>query len=115
MKHHSEGNARVGRLQSLIRQNPQDPFLQYALGLEWEKQLQWEAAEEIWRKLLLSHSDYLPAMQRLAELYWAQENWVKAHECATEAHICAEKLGDTHAQEIANDLLEQIEARMNEG
>jgi hypothetical protein len=54
-------------------------------------------------------------MQRLAELYWAQENWVKAHECATEAHICAEKLGDTHAQEIANDLLEQIEARMNEG
>jgi tetratricopeptide (TPR) repeat protein len=112
MMHESRGNERLERLQLLIRQNPQEPFLPYALGLEWEKQANLQRAEEIWRNLLIEHPDYLPAWQRLAELYLVQKQFINALHCTKEALRCSEKTGDHHAHETALEMLEQIAEQM---
>lgn len=101
------------RLKMLTQQNPLDPFLRYALGLEWEKHAHWQKAEQIWRDLLLKHPNYLPALHRLAELLFAQQKFTEAHAFASDALRCAESEADEHAKQVAHGLLAQIEEEMN--
>lgn len=109
-----KGNERLDRLQVLVHQNPDDPFLQYALGLEWEKRTQWEQAKQTWQQLLVKQPDYLPAWQKLSELCLMQEMLKEAFDFATEARLCAENAGDRHAANNAQALIDQILEQMNE-
>jgi tetratricopeptide (TPR) repeat protein len=108
--HESSLNERLERLQLLARANPQDPFMQYALGLEWEKLGHYQQAEQIWNNLLHQYPAYLPAHQRLARLYVLQHRLDEAFTSAQNALCFAQQTGDDHAKEIAEDVL----ARINE-
>jgi len=111
--HESCTNERLERLQLLARTNPQDPFVQYALGLEWEKLGHYHQAEQIWINLLHQYPAYLPAHQRLAGLYVLQHRLDEARASAQNALRIALQDGDAHAQETAEDLLAQIEEEYN--
>jgi Tfp pilus assembly protein PilF len=50
---------RLDRLQSFLRQRPEDPFLHYALLLEWIRLGAEEDAENALDHLLKHHPDYL--------------------------------------------------------
>lgn len=111
--HESSENTRLKRLQLLARENPKDPFIQYALGLEWEKQGCHQQAEQIWNEVLRQYPAYLPAHQRLAGLYVMQSKLDEALAAAQNALLCAQQAKDDHATEIALELLARIDEELN--
>ena len=56
-------------IKDMLAQNPSDPFLQYAMALEYEKVAEPEKAIEHIRELLETTPDYLGAYYKLGKLY----------------------------------------------
>ena len=66
-------SARIEQLKTFLEDNPQDPFLHYALALEYKEDHPQRAAE-IFRMLLSQHPGYLPAYYHAAHVFWAMED-----------------------------------------
>lgn len=60
--------ARIEQLQNFIKESPNDPFLLYALALEY-KQNQSEEARKLFEQLLREHPSYLPTYYHAALLF----------------------------------------------
>jgi tetratricopeptide (TPR) repeat protein len=63
-------NTRLQHLMELLRQDPDDPFLHYAVALEWIKS-DPETASRHFDRLLEDYPGYLPAYYQAAGLYAA--------------------------------------------
>lgn len=62
-------NLRIQHLLDLIREDPADPFCQYALGLEYASDPQRvDEAIQVFESLRNAHPDYLPTYYQLALL-----------------------------------------------
>ena len=59
---------RIVMLQKMLEENPNDPFLLYALALEHRK-LDLNQALSWFERLLQQHADYLPTYYHAAALY----------------------------------------------
>ncbi|AHM58981.1 hypothetical protein D770_03570 [Flammeovirgaceae bacterium 311] len=59
---------RIAQLQQMLQDNPQDPFLLYALALEYRNQ-DLQQAQTYFNTLLQQHPDYLPTYYHAAALY----------------------------------------------
>jgi tetratricopeptide (TPR) repeat protein len=62
---------RLDRLQTFLRERPEDPFLHYALLLEWIRLGAEEDAEKALAHLLEQHSDYLGT-------YYSAGTWLRS-------------------------------------
>lgn len=60
---------RLESLNEMIKQDPTDPFLQYALALEHEKSEDIHKAVGVLELLRQYHPDYLPTYYKLGKLY----------------------------------------------
>ncbi len=69
-----EINKRVELLQQMLKENPEDLFLNYAQALELLKEGKTDEAESILKKLLLKDESYLAAYYQLGKLYEQKEN-----------------------------------------
>ena len=60
---------RITMLNEMLKEAPQDPFLHYALALEYEKAEQIHKAVFTLETLKASHPGYLPTYYKLGKLY----------------------------------------------
>ena len=59
---------RIQYLENILKDEPEDPFVYYALGLEYFNQGTLEKAKEMFSYLLENHVDYLPVYYQAAHL-----------------------------------------------
>ena len=65
-------NDRIYELKNLLKDDPEDTFLHYALGLEYIKTGDEELALERFEILMNKYPDYLPVYYQAAHLYLAK-------------------------------------------
>lgn len=88
--------ARIQQLQNFIKESPNDPFLLYALALEY-KQEQPKLAEQYFRQLLENHPNYLPTYYHAALLFARKEEDEITEKTFQQGIALARKQQDTHA------------------
>jgi tetratricopeptide (TPR) repeat protein len=67
-------NRRVELLQQMLKENPSDPFLNYAQALEQIKEGKADEAEKVLKKILTADESYLAAYYQLGKLYEQKQN-----------------------------------------
>lgn len=62
---------RINSLLEMLRAEPKDLFLNYALGMEYMGLFNWQFAEETFLKVLQLNSEYIPVFYQLGKLHEA--------------------------------------------
>ncbi|MAY83756.1 MAG: hypothetical protein CMP59_06435 [Flavobacteriales bacterium] len=70
--------SRVEEIKKMLKTDPKDSFLYYALALEYEKEGKSEKAIDTIEELMSDDPDYLGAYYKLGQLYEAKDNLKKA-------------------------------------
>lgn len=84
---------RLEQLKQFAAEEPDDPFNHYALALEYLKNNPDEA-HEIFKRLLLSHPDYLPTYYPYAQLLAERKEVALAEQTFQNGIQAAKKAGD---------------------
>ena len=93
---------RVKQLQEMLKENPEDPFLHYAIALEYKNHDQ-ETAKKLFDSLLSIFPGYLPTYYPAAEVYIETEDYKKAKNCYEKGILLAKKLENEHSlKELKN-------------
>lgn len=93
---------RIVQLQQMLQENPQDPFLLYALALEYRKQ-DLEQANLYFSKLLQQHPAYLPTYYHAAALYTELGQPQEAKNTYEKGIALAQQQNDAHTlRELRN-------------
>lgn len=90
---HSE---RISQLLNFLKEDPNDPFLLYALATEYVK-TEPKTALSYYRQLLDQHPEYVPTYYHAAALFAELEEAEKAEDTYKKGIEAAQKAGDTHA------------------
>lgn len=69
-----KNNARIDALLGMLAQEPEDEFLNYALGLEYANNKSFDLAEVQFQKVLKNNAAYIAAYYQLGQLYVAKNN-----------------------------------------
>lgn len=70
--------SRVDEIKKMLKTDPKDSFLTYALALEYEKVNQISEATEVIEQLIQEDPEYLGAYYKLGQLYESQDKMNKA-------------------------------------
>ena len=104
-------NSRVTALQEILKENPNDAFARYALGLEYSGTGETEAALSEFKKLLAVHPDYTNG-------YFMSAQVLDRAGCGDEAQAMLEKgiesaqrSNNRHAQSEMEAMLEELRTR----
>jgi len=100
---------RLDLIQLHIKENPNDPFLQYALAKELEKNQRTQAALKQYQKLMVLFPDYLGAYYHYASLLAEEQQTEKALEISQLGIQLAEKQKDEHSKSELMSLKMNIE------
>ena len=65
-------NNRIKEIIQMLKYEPNDPFLLYALALEYHKIEDDNKTEETFDQLLNNFPDYLPTYYQAAHFYWGK-------------------------------------------
>ncbi len=87
---------RIDQLEALARESPTDPFLQYALALEWAK-TDRDRAGDYFKALLNDHPDYLPAYYQAALHFYEAGEEAACDPILEKGIVLAAKQGETKA------------------
>lgn len=68
-----ERTIRVDMILSMLKNEPEDIFLNYSLGLEYFAIQDFEKAEESLKRTIELKADYIPAFFQLGKVYEAQQ------------------------------------------
>ena len=98
--------SRREQLESLLTEDPHDPFLHYALAQEFAKE--GVAAEAITRLETMNRNfpDYVPAYFRLGQILAEEDQSAAARQILQTGIQVARKVGDLHAAGEMSQLLE---------
>ena len=88
---------RISTLRKLLDQRPEDPFIQYAIGIELVNDGKDGEASEIFDEVLLRFPDYVPTYLHAGLTFSRLEQLEKARLVLKQGAVCAEKAGDNHA------------------
>lgn len=100
---------RLEELQNMLIEDPNDVFVNYAVGLELFKTGDLEKAIEHMVALIKEHSAYIPAYFRLGQWYAEQDEMEMASEILKKALVLAHAIYDTKAAQEIQELLLFIE------
>ena len=87
---------RLKKLENFLAKDPEDPFLIYALALEWTLE-DPDKSKDYFDLLLEKHENYIGTYYHAAKLYASLGNKVKADDIFRKGIIIAEQSGDQHA------------------
>ena len=87
---------RISQLEKFLEDDPNDPFLLYALATEYVKEAP-QTALIYFEQLLLEHPDYVPTYYHAAALYSELDLQDKAEQTYKKGIQKAEKAGEAHA------------------
>ncbi len=88
---------RLERLIEMRKDDPKDPFLIYAVAMEYQKADQLELALTFYEELIENHPDYVGTYYHLAKLYEILKKIEEADACYQIGMKIARKLGENHA------------------
>jgi tetratricopeptide (TPR) repeat protein len=71
-------NNRLEEIIRMVKEDPNDPFLLYALALEYHKIENDKKTEEIYNQLLKKFPEYLPTYYQAAHFFWRKGQVEKA-------------------------------------
>ena len=100
-------NWRLNQLKSLLKEDPNDEFLQYALAQEFIKQDEIHLAVSTFEKLKAQNTQYVGLYYHLAATYLLLDKRKEALSTYQEGITVAKEINDQHA------LSELQNARMN--
>jgi tetratricopeptide (TPR) repeat protein len=98
-------DTRRQQIEEMLREDPGDAFLRYALALEHASAGDTPAAVAELRRLLEVTPEYVPAYLQLGQLLLRLDDVVAARECLRKGVTVARLAGDTHAAEEMQALL----------
>ena len=98
---------RIKLLERFIKEDPNDPFNYYALGLEYAKQDEQKALD-IFIQLIGDHRDYLPTYYQLAKLYEQVGQRERALTTYNDGIMIAKQQKDFKTQQELAAALEQL-------
>lgn len=99
---------RIDKIQSMLKENPTDSFLQHALALEYIKMGNDEGAKKLFETILLREPGYIGSYYHLAKLLERQQEEkgaVAVYEMGLKAATSA---GDQHAFNELRGALEEL-------
>lgn len=88
---------RLERLMEMRKEDPNDPFLIYAVAMEYQKAQQLELALSFYEELIEKHPEYVGTYYHLAKLYEVLKKKEEADACYQIGMKTARKVGDNHA------------------
>ncbi len=97
-------NERLEQLELLARKDPGDPFIQYAIALEYVSSNRLEEAVGILERLMDASPDYTVGYHQAGRVYEQLDQEEEARRCYERGIVVAERQGD------AKDLEEMREA-----
>jgi thioredoxin-like negative regulator of GroEL len=104
----SQQNTRRQRLEEFVAAKPNDAFSRYGLAVECMNSGDAPAAEEHFRKLIETSSDYVPAYQQLGQLLVRLGRSDEARAVLSSGMAVAQKKGDQHARSEMEALLAEL-------
>ena len=97
-------NSRLEQLELLASKDPDDPFIQYAIALEFVSSNRLEEAAAILERLMAASPDYTAGYHQAGRVYEQLDRDNEARRCYEQGIVVAERRGD------AKDLDEMREA-----
>lgn len=103
---------RISELLELLKESPDDAFLMYALGLEYEKSGENDKVLEFYSLLIKQHPNYLPTYYMFAHFLYRKGQFQKAFHIAQDGISLCERLNDSKTKLELESLLDEIEDRL---
>lgn len=100
--------SRVDLLKKYLADNPDDPFLHFALAKEFEGQQELEVAKSKYEYLVEQHAEYVGTYYHLGKLYELLEDTDKAEQCYEAGIKVAKAAGDTHSAGELRGALDEL-------
>jgi tetratricopeptide (TPR) repeat protein len=100
---------RLSQLQELLKEDPNDAFLQYGIALEYAKKGNVEEAIARIEKLLAEKPDYLGAYYQLGQYYEAVNKNTEATAVYEKGILLAKQLNNTKTMNELREALQQLE------
>ncbi len=88
-------NTRLEQLEMLARKDPGDPFIQYAIALEYVSSNRLEKAAGILDELMESSPDYSAGYHQAGRVYEQLDRIEEARQIYERGIVVAERQGDT--------------------
>ena len=101
--------SRLDQLQQLLKDDPNDAFLTYALALELEQANRLDEAIVLLEQLLLKNNDYLATYYRLGQWYELKGAKEKAKLTYENGVVIAKQQHNTRTLKELNEALSLIE------
>jgi tetratricopeptide (TPR) repeat protein len=101
--------ARVSALQEILKDNPNDAFARYALGLEYSGSGETEAALAEFAKLLEAHPDYTNGYFMSAHALAREERIDEARAMLARGIESARRTNNRHALSEMEAMLDELE------
>ncbi len=104
----SQDISRLARLKSFVDEDPNDPFLHFALAKEYEKLEDEEQALHCYLHLVSNHDDYVGTYYHLGKLYERRQDFEKAILTYTQGLEMAKIAKDSHSASELQGALDLI-------
>jgi predicted Zn-dependent protease len=91
------GKTRRQRIEEMLADDPNDPFLRYGLALDYAGAGEHETAAKLFGELMAAHPDYVAAYLHAAKTLHALGQDEQAGEVARRGVAVARRAGDEHA------------------
>lgn len=100
--------SRRERLEEMLAQNPDDPFLRYGLAMECANEGQVDEALKRLRELIDDQADYVAAYFQSGQLLVSEDRIAEAREMLKRGIAAARQAGDAHAAEEMGGVLSEL-------
>jgi cytochrome c-type biogenesis protein CcmH/NrfG len=99
---------RIGALNEILSQNPNDAFARYGLAMEFSKAGDVERALAEFERLLASNPDYTPGYFMAAQTLARAEKLEEAKQMLNHGIACAKRTGSAHAESEMQAMLDDL-------
>ncbi len=103
--------SRREQLEEMLQADPGDPFLRYALAMDFATSGETAAAEARLSELIVDEPDYVAAYFQLGQLHANQADPVSAIDVLDKGIAVAVRLGDRHAEGEMREFRDMLSSR----
>lgn len=97
------------QLETMLADEPDDLFLNYALAKAWIEEGNVDAGLEQFRRVIELDGDHVASYFQMAQVLAAEDDPAAAREIVTEGISVARRVGDSHAEMEMTGFLESLE------
>ena len=98
------------KLQEMVKNDPNDPFSRYAIGLEYAKFNDLDKAIKQFEELIDTDPKYLGSYYQLAKIYEEVDRKEEAGETYKSGMTLSQEAGDMHTHSELQHALEEMNA-----